>query len=353
MCQIKVLGLSLYGSSAASHRIRLGQYKAGLLKEGIDLQIQALLDDSYLKYRFEGGELPIANLLASLFQRLRLLLTRDKFNLVILHCELIPFAPSWFERFFLRLPYIYDFDDAWYLRYKYSRSFDFSYLLRNKVDNIMIRASAIAAGSNYLENYASKFNSNVTVLPSVVDTNRFHGVNVTKANELTIGWIGSASTAKYLRALVEPLSIFRRECKFRFIVVGGKAPDISDFPVIELPWAEDTEVALINTLDVGLMPLPDDDWARGKCAFKLVQYMACGLPVIASRVGANIELVTKDCGFLVETVSEWVDALRWMRDNRIERHRMGAFGRARVESHYSLTSNLPKLARLVRQVSGA
>ena len=98
--------------------------------------------------------------------------------------------------------------------------------------------------------------------------------------------------------LVQPLAALGAEAPLRFVVIGGKAPAISNVEVVELPWQEHTEVDLINTFDVGIMPLPDDDWARGKCAFKLIQYMACGVPVVASAVGANVDVVDADCGLL-------------------------------------------------------
>jgi glycosyltransferase involved in cell wall biosynthesis len=351
MADIKVLGLSLYGSLAASHRIRLSQYKAGLLGNGIDLKVQALLGNTYLRYRFNAQPFPICDLVAAFFKRLRLLLTTNQYDLIIVHCELIPFLPAWLETALLRIPYIYDFDDAWYLRYQAFTIPGLRCMVGNKFGELLTRASAVTAGNNHLAKFASQFNSNVTVLPSVIDSNVFRRMRVRKDLGFTIGWIGSSSTEKYLEVLVEPLSKLAQESTFRFVVIGGKAPESLACPVLELHWSEDSEVELINTFDVGVMPLPDDEWTKGKCAFKLVQYMACGLPVIASRVGANIDLVTKDCGVLVDTANEWIGALRWMQDNPIQRLKMGAIGRARIEKDYSLLTNLPKLVGVIRSVA--
>jgi glycosyltransferase involved in cell wall biosynthesis len=137
----------------------------------------------------------------------------------------------------------------------------------------------------------------------------------------------------------------------RFVVIGAKAPIIANVDVVEIPWREDREVEHLNQFDVGVMPLPDDDWARGKCAFKLIQYMACGVPVIASPVGANIDVVSQECGFLAGSAEQWLRSLRLLRDNRILRLEMGGFGRTRVVNHYSLAGNLGFLAETIRQVA--
>jgi glycosyltransferase involved in cell wall biosynthesis len=122
--------------------------------------------------------------------------------------------------------------------------------------------------------------------------------------------------------------------------------------VEERPWIAEDEIPWINGFDVGVMPLPDDEWARGKCAYKLVQYMACGLPVVASRVGANVDLVNSECGFLAESDEEWADALTLLRDQPLLRQRMGAMSRRRVLDAYSLESNLPMFENVIRRVVG-
>jgi glycosyltransferase involved in cell wall biosynthesis len=137
----------------------------------------------------------------------------------------------------------------------------------------------------------------------------------------------------------------------RLVVIGGRAPRIEGVVIEEVPWREATEVSLINTFDVGVMPLPDDEWARGKCAFKLIQYMACGVPVVASRVGANVDVVTSECGFLVSNDDEWLAALRTLREDSALRARMGSASRTRIEMHYSLRHNLPILVETIRDVA--
>lgn len=345
---IKVLGLSLYGPLAASTRYRLGQYVPGLAKMGIDLQVKGLLGDEYLRRRFSGESLPWATMTRDIVGRLVQLRESSKFDICVLYGELFPLLPAWIERQLVSVPYIYDMDDAFYLRYRINKGYFTRKILGDKFDSVMAGANAITAGNRVLAEYARTRNPDVTQLPTVVDTDRYVPVTIQSTSVLTIGWIGSPSTAAYLPEIVEPLSKLGSEGPVNFVVIGGKAPAIPNVNVVVVPWSEDTEVDLINTFDVGVMPLPNDDWARGKCAFKLIQYMACAVPVVASPVGANVDVVTPECGFLAGSAQEWVDALRMLRNDPVLRTRMGEAGRQRVVDHYSLRTTLPKLVEVIQ-----
>jgi glycosyltransferase involved in cell wall biosynthesis len=345
---IKVLGLALYGPLAASTRYRLGQYVNGLESYGINLQIRHLLGDDYLRIRFSGGSLPFKILIRHLISRIKDLSTQNNYNSAILHCELIPLMPGILERGLIRKPYIYDFDDAFYLKYQRGWLGIASPLLKNKFDTIIAGAGAVTAGNKVLANYANLHNQNTIFFPTVVNTQRYIPQLKNRGDKVfTIGWIGSPSTAIYLREIVAPLSIIGQEGAVTFVVIGGKAPYIPNVTVMELEWSEETELELINSFDVGVMPLTDDEWSRGKCAFKLIQYMSCAVPVVASPVGANIDVVGGSSGLLASTSQDWVDALRILRDQPNLRKEMGQAGRDRVLSSYSLHKNLPVLANLI------
>ena len=346
---IKVLGFALYGPLAASTRYRLGQYVPGLACMGIDLQIVHLLGDDYLRGRFSGRSLPLASIFNAGLSRLADLWRQDQYDVAILHCELFPLMPGWMERALIRMPYIYDYDDAFYLKYRSGRLGLARPLLGNKFSTVMEGAAAVTAGNHVLARYAKQYNPNTQYLPTVVDIGRYLPHPERRGGPVfTIGWIGSPSTAPYLSELVAPLSALGQESALRLIVIGGKAPAIPNVNVVEVDWNESTEVELINSFDVGVMPLPDEGWARGKCAFKLIQYMACAVPVIASPVGANIDLITGDCGLMASTQQEWIDALKIVRDHPGKRCDMGVAGRERVEQYYSLHKNLPVLENVIR-----
>ena len=346
----KILGLSLYGSQAASHRYRLSQYVPGLKQAGIDLQIQSLLDDEYLIHRFADRPVPWSSVLQSAWQRLRVLTSKNDFSGAILHCELFPLLPGSLERLLLPKPYIYDFDDAFFLKYRQGRLGVLRPILGTKFDKVIVGAAAVTAGNSFLTQYAQEFNTNVNRLPTVVDTMRYKPEVRSLNAEFIVGWVGSPSTAPYLATLVEPLAQLAKEGPVRLVIVGGLAPTIPGVVVESIAWDEVSEIHQINRFDVGVMPLTDDNWARGKCAFKLIQYMACGVPVVASRVGANVDVVTPQCGLLVENAAGWLAAFRVLRDDPPLRVQMGKAARSRIVEEYSLARNLPVLISVLKEM---
>lgn len=347
---IKVLGLALYGPLAASTRYRLGQYVPGLAKQGINLEICHLLDDDYLRKRFSGGSPSLPAMLGMGLKRFADLRRLHDYDMAIWYCELFPLLPGWLERYLVSMPYVYDFDDAFFLKYRSPRFKMLAHVLSNKFDTVIAGAAAVTAGNHVLAGYAKQHNANTGLLPTVVDTLRYLPARTGRNDMFTVGWVGSPSTAVYLSELIEPLTALAKEGAVRLVVIGGKAPVIPGVTVVELPWSEASEIELINSFDVGVMPLPDDDWARGKCAFKLIQYMACAVPVIASRVGANVDVVDAECGFLASNAHEWLEALRLLRDRQDQCEQMGEAGRERIVQHYSLERNLPVLAKVIHKV---
>jgi glycosyltransferase involved in cell wall biosynthesis len=323
----------------------------GLAQMGIDLEIVYLLGDDYLRERFSGRSIPYSAIVNSGLARFVDLSHQNNYDMLILYCELFPLLPSWAERLLIRKPYIYDFDDAFYLKYRAGRMATLSPILGRKFDRIMAGASVVTAGNKVLAKYAMSHNPETAFLPTVLDTKRYIPQPEKRGTEIfTVGWIGSPSTAPYLSELVAPLSTIGQQGLVKFIVIGGKAPIIPNVTVIEVEWNEDTEVDIINSFDVGLMPLPNDEWARGKCAFKLIQYMACALPVIGSPVGANLEVIRHDWGLLATSACEWVNALITLRDDPVRRKTMGQEGRKQVIQQYSLQKNLPVLANIIRKI---
>jgi glycosyltransferase involved in cell wall biosynthesis len=151
--------------------------------------------------------------------------------------------------------------------------------------------------------------------------------------------------------LKEPLLIINSILKIKFIIIGGDGVfHVPGLEIIEKPWFKNTEIKEISNFDVGVMPLPDSEWARGKCGYKLIQYMACGIPVVASNVGANIDIVTPDVGYLVNNTKEWVSSLLKLFNNNELRKNMGISARRRIEAHYSLDANTEKLSKLINQI---
>ena len=346
---IRVLCLSLYGAKAASHRVRFSQYKAGLASKDIEMEIHSLLDDSYITRRFSGKSPSIQRLTYAYVERLCVLAKAKRFDLAIVYAELFPLMPGFIERALLQVPYILDFDDAFYLKYKKGGKAFLGSLLGNKFDYLLRNAVAVTAGSSELMNYALEFNRQTTLLPSVVDTDRLKPkVGRLDPEKFTVGWIGSPSTAPYLEMLVDPLQRFSKLHPLRLIVVGGSSPSIPGVEIIECDWSLEKEVEMINQFTVGVMPLPDNSWTRGKCAYKLIQYMSCGIPCIASPVGANLDVVRASNGILASSSDDWLQALRRLHNDPSLRSELGRVARRRVMRQYSLESALPVMEDVIR-----
>lgn len=350
--RFRVLAFSLYGPLAASHRVRLSQFQSGLACAGIDLTIQSLLDDNYLRRRFAGRPLSFVSLIAAYVNRIQSLRNLEHFDLVIVYGELLPFVPGWLERRMLRIPFIYDFDDAFFLKYKFGSARLLHPLLGCKTDRLIRNAVSITAGNSYLAAYARSLNPSVTVLPSVVDTDYYcpsQEQSLPNATTpFTVGWIGSPSTSVYLSLLIQPLQLFAREHPVRLLVVGGVALVIPGVEVINHEWSVADELLYIRQFHVGVMPLPDTQWTRGKCSYKLIQCMACGVPVVASSVGANLDAVPAECGFLAETPEEWLFAFQFLATDAEKRRTMGLSARRWVEQRYSLRYALPVLQEVLK-----
>lgn len=348
---INALGLSLYGPLAASTRYRLTQYVPGLRQEGIHLDVEPLLGDDYVRKSFAGQKYSLAHLFGDYCRRTVSLFRQRKYDVAIVNAELFPLLPGLIESRLLRIPYIYDFDDAFFLKYRLERFKRVSFLLRDKFDPVVSNAAAVMAGNHYLEGYAKRWNAATHWLPTVVDTERYVCAPTKRVGVFTVGWIGSPSTSVYLASLVQPLEKLGLEGPVRFLVVGGHCAAIPNVEVVNIAWSEATEVDLINTFDVGVMPLFDDMWARGKCAFKLIQYMACGVPVIASPVGANVDVVDRACGLFAESTDDWLGSLRTLRDDEALRQSLGVAARQKVEQMYSLRSALPVMVKAIKSVT--
>jgi glycosyltransferase involved in cell wall biosynthesis len=344
---LKVLGLSLYGAQAASVRYRLMQYAPGLRAADIELEVHPLLGDDYVRANFSGMSVPARDILKYYLNRAVLLGKQREYDLAIVNGELFPYLPGMLESRVLRIPYIYDLDDAFFVKYRLDRFKRVSFLLKDKFKPIISRAAAVTAGSHYLARHVRVWNSATHWLPTVVDTQRYLSVPRQTDGVFTIGWVGSPSTSAYLPLLSEALCQLGRESPVRFVVVGGHCAPIPGVEVVVQNWNEADEVNIINTFDVGVMPLFDDEWARGKCALMLVQYMSCGVPVVASPVGANVEVVSTASGFFASSSEEWIINLRRLRDDVTLRKRMGSAARERIEMCYSLRSTLPTMTNAI------
>ena len=355
---INIVLLSRYSRLGASSRLRTMQYLPHLTKAGVDVQIEPLFDDAYL-HRLYAGKTTMGSALRAYSRRLQRLLALKKPDLLWIEKEVLPWLPWPLERalFPRTVPIVSDYDDAVFHRYEMHSSSVVRRLLGAKIDRVMAASALVVAGSSYLAARAQTARArNVSVIPTVVDLEAYAPGPAPKADEqLRIGWIGTPSTWS---AYVEPLLPMLRQLAStngaRLRAVGAGRTVLQDPAVEVCDWSEEGEVELIQGMHIGIMPLDDSPWARGKCGYKLIQYMACGLPVVASPVGVNKEIVEHGRnGFLADSESEWREALTTLLCNPNLRRRMGQAGRQKVEENYSLQVHGPRVAEMLREIAMA
>lgn len=350
---MRVLLLSRYDRLGASSRLRSHQYLSYLRQAGFDVTVAPLFDDDYVRGLYSGNISKLA-VLKAYFARLGFIFKARQFDLVWLEYEMLPWLPSWIELalFPKNIPLVVDYDDAIFHRYDKHRLSLVRKLLGQKIDAVMQRANIVTVGNDYLAERAKQAGAQrVERVPTVVDAKRYAVIEKENALPVTIGWIGQPSTAEYLGLLAPVLKKMITKHSVRVVAIGPKPTQFQQLPIEVKPWAEETEAAEIQQFDIGIMPLPDEPWERGKCGYKLIQYMACGKPVVASPVGVNSVIVRQGVnGFLANTEAEWCDSLSLLCGDAALRKRMGDKGRKIMEQDYSLQVAAPRLAELLRSV---
>lgn len=354
---MNVLLLSRYGNLGASSRIRSYQYLPYLREQGIDVTLAPLLPDDYLRDLYAGKRPAIFPILTAYLRRIGALIQGRKFDLLWIEYELFPWLPGWMESFILSndTPYLVDYDDAIFHRYDRHPNPLVRRVIGHKIDGVMRHASTVVVGNEYLRDHAIKAGARrVEMLPTSIDLARYPIPAPERNGVFTIGWIGSPATTRYLQLVHEALAEVCVHGQARVVLVGASEPGWQDdVPHAIHSWSEDTEVAEVSGFDVGIMPLEDSPWERGKCGYKLIQYMACGKPVVASPVGINTRIVEPGInGYLAETKHDWGRALTALIADADLRQQMGAAGRAKVERDYAVQVNAPRLAAILRTAAG-
>jgi glycosyltransferase involved in cell wall biosynthesis len=350
---MKVLFLTRFGQRGASSRMRSMQYLPWLELAVIEYVVSPLFDDAMLLWKYQHGGYRLPELLLAYWRRIRAMIGVHQFDLVWIEKEALPWFPAWFERWLLRrVPYVLDFDDAIFHNYDLHRSAWVQRVYGRRIDRLIEGARLVIAGNRYLADRATAAGARrVEVIPTVVDLARYASKQMySVATKPRIVWIGSPSTAQYLLELAGPLSTLAKRQPFTLRVIGSGAITMPGVDVEALPWSLDTEAALIAECAVGIMPLRDTPWEQGKCAYKLIQYMACGLPTVASPIGANRNVAIEgETGFFADTPSAWVEKLELLLCDAALCQRLGQAGRARVEAEYCLQQTAPRLVRLLTE----
>jgi glycosyltransferase involved in cell wall biosynthesis len=323
---IKTLALT-GGQNTPSAKFRIRQY----IKPVLEYNIQ--IDESYTELgSFYSKNLNINKtsfVVNNLIKRFEILYKQYNYDLIILQRELI--STLYTYELFLNNPIVFDVDDAIYLN---NRGIYYAKKISKKADLIL-------CGNNYLANFYSKYSKNIEVIPTPVDTNKYIINKKNKNSKFVIGWIGTSSNFYQLELIELPLKyLLNIHNDIYFVVISDKEFQFKNFQsnrILNKNWNSETDVEDINTFDIGVMPLVDNDWSKGKCSYKLLQYMSCGIPVIASDVGMNKEVLKNtNSGYLAKNQQDWIDYIEFFYVNRSNLLHLGLEAREIVKNNYSL-----------------
>lgn len=349
-----VLILSRYTALGASSRLRALQFIPFLQAAGARVDCSPLFGDDYISQLY-AGKRSLVTVATSYARRIVKLAQLRRYDVIWIEKELFPYLPKIFDRALYRsgVPVIIDFDDAIFHNYDNNRRPAVRRIFKDRLDRLLAHAAVVTVGNSYLEDYVIRHGARqVRRLPTVVDTGRYGPAPPSGNAEVRIVWIGSPGTSKYLALVEEALVRAAALIPLRLVTVGAAPLDHFGVAVEQHPWTEASEAQLIAGAHIGIMPLPDEPWERGKCGYKLIQYMATGLPVIASPVGVNTDIVTPDVGILATTTEEWVAALVALGTDEARRVRLGHNGIERVETEFSTRAVGPQFTAALADAAG-
>ena len=345
-----------YSAMGASSRYRIYSYLEFYRNAGYKVEVFPLFDDWYLhsRYKHESRFRIIIKILRSYIKRICILfkIPQDG-TIAYVGAELMPGLPYIAEKILVKrhIPYILEYDDAIFHCYD-SGSKIKEILLGNRTSKTIKNASHVICGCRYLHDYCSKYNTELSIIPTCIDKKRY--IDPPKApNEFVIGWIGSSYSSKHIKVVVPALKKLAKECKFRLRLVGFDKVyenELKGLPYEIVEWKEDTEVKEIGKFTVGIMPLIETPFTRGKCAFKLVQYMAVGIPTISTPLQSNID-IDSNCGNLfASSTEEWISSFKKLILNPQMCRLIGERNKAFALNHYTFQNNWGNYVRIFENI---
>jgi glycosyltransferase involved in cell wall biosynthesis len=251
-------------------------------------------------------------------------------------------------------PIIYDFDDAIFLPVS-SRQNKFVEIFKNsnKIASIIKKSKHVIAGNKYLCDFALRYNNSVSIIPTPIDTHRYYlRKEKSFSDKVVVGWMGSVTTLDFLNSMKNTFIILTKKFPNLIIkIVGGEFFIDGISNIISKPWSLNEEISDLMSFDIGIMTMPDNEWTKGKCAFKAIQYMNMGIPCVCSPVGMNKEVINEGVnGFFASTEDEWIEKLSMLIENPGLREKLGIVGRKTIEERYSLNINSPKFLEVLKRV---
>lgn len=354
---LNILLLSRYSKKGASSRLRTMQYLPELKDTHINVEVFPFFDDSHLNQQYQNGKTSFFKILKYLYLRIKVILTYSKVDLIWIEYETLPWFPWFIEKIFLpkKIPIITDFDDAIFHRYDSHRFRLVRMFLGSKIKKIMKKSKTVIVGNSYLAEYAKQSGSHqIEIIPTVVDLDNYNVNSFNyKKKDFIIGWIGTPTT--FYNYFINKLQLLKNLSfheGFKIAVMSAINDKLrnSHQSIDFFEWSEQDELSFLNSIDIGIMPLIDSPWSKGKCGYKLIQYMACGIPVIASPIGMNTKIIDHGInGFLADTDEEWAKAIKILKKDKHLRKRMGMAGRKKIENEFSLKLWAPKIKNIIKK----
>jgi glycosyltransferase involved in cell wall biosynthesis len=334
-------------NKAPSQRLKFEQYYPAMREQGYELELAPFMSETLWRIAYVPGKtvMKILLTLVAYLRRMALLLRLPFCDIVYVHLFVTPFGPPFFEYLVRKLSrkVIYDIDDLVFLGKSSDANAAIRFLKGASKPVFLIRhADHVITCTPYLDAFARKHNLRTTDISSTIDTARYTLADTCRNNQdVVLGWSGSHSTSKYLGLLARALLQLRRLTPFKLKVMGDAGFRLPGIEVEAIAWSEEAELPFLRSLDIGLYPLPlDEEWVNGKSGLKALQYMAVGLPVVASDAGCTSRVVAHGkTGYLVKTMDEWTAALLELIGNPLLRRSMGEQGRRIVEESYSVNAN--------------
>jgi glycosyltransferase involved in cell wall biosynthesis len=341
-----------------SQRYRIEQWQPTLVNDGIDVELWPFLQERELELLYSPKRWSEkARMVSRATARRLVAMTRlERFDVVLIHRAACLAGPALVERLVAcRKPLVFDFDDAIYLLDSTAQNRIFGWLkFPGKTASLCRISHHVVTANDYLANYARRFNRNVAVVPSSIDTERYqlrHTPRLT--SRVVLGWTGSATSQAHLEAFAPVLHRIVERHGVTVHIISADRPNVGNLPIVWKRWSADREVEDLAEFDIGIMPLPNDEWVRGKSAFKALQCMGMGLPVVCSAVGASLDLINHgENGFLAATVDEWEESLGRLIVNTSLRERLGRAARRTIEERFSMTQSARAMADVLRAAVG-
>ena len=340
---------------APSQRFRVEAYFHLLTQQNIKYKTDEFFDGDGFNILYKQGSV-LKKAIAvgkGFFKRLVIVFfCAPGYDYVFIHREAAPLGPPVFEWILAKLfrkKIIYDFDDAiWIPNISGENKLVNWFKAFWKIKYLCKWAFKVAAGNDYLCDYARQYNKKVYLLPTCVDTERLHNrLKDQHTEKIVIGWTGSHSTMKYLDEVVPVITKLSSELNFELVVISNKSPQFVLPNLRYLPWNEASEIKDLLQFNIGLMPLEKDEWSEGKCGFKLIQYLALGIPAIASPVGVNVQIIEEGMnGYLCDKEECWYQALKKLIRDASLRENMGLKGQKKIADHFSVRTNARAFLKL-------